>query len=176
MKSVLPVLVLSLISFCLLAQQNDCEFYIQAENTRKKVRQSLYPLDFGVSESIVVSVKIHDKGKPGIIEFVFDFEDTSGLPVELGSTLTIKFTDHTAWSIIASTRKVKSSIVYFTISDTGSRTTTTNHSKNANLSLTEKLSKIDIRSFEIYTDYKQREILVAETKAVIIKKTILCLL
>jgi len=159
-----------------VAQQNDCDFYIQQDQSRKKVRRSVYPLDFGVSESIDVSIKINDKGAPGIIEFVLDFEDSSGLPVELGSTLTIKFTDHTTFSIIASSRKVKSSIIYFTISETGSRTSATSNSNKTDRFLTDKLSNVHIRTFEITADYKQREIPVAETKSAIIKKTITCLL
>jgi hypothetical protein len=165
-----------MMSFWVAAQQSDCSFYIEQDQTRKKVRHSVYPLNFTVTENIDISIKINDKGTPGIIEFVFDFEDTSGLPVELGSTLTIKFTDHTTWSIIASTRKVKSSIVYFTLSETSSNTSTANHSPKADITLTDKLSKADISTFEITADYKQREIPVAETKSAIIKRTILCLL
>lgn len=172
----LTTFFLFIISFCVVAQETDCHFYIEQDQTRKKVTHSVYPFDFNVNESITVSIKINDKGTRGILEFVVDFEDTSGLPVELGSTLTIKFIDHTSYSIIASSRKVKSSIVYFTISETGSHASTSNHSNKADRFLTDKLSKVDIRAFEIIADYKPREIPVAETQSAILKKTILCLL
>lgn len=176
LKSLVIIFFLSIANFCLVAQSSDCAFYVASDQPRKKIRHSIYPLNFTITENINASLKINDKGSSNTIELVLDFEDKSGLPTELGTTLSIKFSDHTTYSIIASSRKIKPSIVYFTISETGSRTSTTNHSNKADRFLTDKLSTVDIRTFEITADYKQREIPVAETKSEIIKKTILCLL
>lgn len=135
----------------------------------------MYPLGFPVTENIEVLININDKGRPGQIEIVFDFEDRSGLPVEMGSTLTIKFIDNTTYSFIASSRKLKSSKMYFTIAEAGSQTATSYSNKSDNL-LTDKLLKVDIHSFEISAEYKKREITINETKSAIIKNTIRCLL
>jgi len=158
-----------------VAQQSDCSFYIEQDKTQKKVSHSLYPLNFIITESIDVTLNISDKGSPNSIELIFDFSDTSGLPTELGSTLIIKFTDGTSCSIIARTKKINSSIIYFTLVEKGSNSSLTSPSGKNDAFITDKLSKVDIRELMIMADYKQREILIPETKAAIIKNTIQCL-
>ena len=159
-----------------MAQQSDCSFYIELDQTRKKVRHSLYPLNFTVTESIDVTLNISDKGSPNILELIFDFNDTSGLPTELGSTLLIKFTDGTSCSIIARTKKASSGIIYFTLAEKESHSSQNSQlSNNNDVYITDKLSKTDISTLVIMADYKQREILIPETKAAIIKNTIQCL-
>jgi len=148
-----------------MAQTSDCAFYVQSDQTRKKISHSVYPLNFTITENIDVALTINDKGSPNTIELIFDFDDKSGLPTELGSTLYIKFIDGTTHSLLARTKKDNASIVYFTIIESGT----------LDLSLfIEKLSKIDITAFIITADYQQRVVLIPETKAVIIKKTINC--
>lgn len=159
-----------------MAQGGECNFYIHQSESRKKVRYSSYPMNFSVTESMEVLISLNDKGMPGTIEIVFDFEDSSGLPVEPGSTLSIKFVDNTTYSIIASVRKIKSSIAYFTLPEARSHPTTNKQSNPADTFLADKLSKVEIRAFEISADYKKREIPITETKSAIIKNTILCLL
>jgi len=148
------------------AQTSDCAFYIESDQTRKQIRQSFYPLNFSVTDNMVVMLKINDKGSPNTIELILDFEDESGLPTELGSMLSIKFIDGTSNSIIARTKKANTSIIYFTLNETGSKD---------DPFMIEKLSKNNIRALVIIADYKQREILIPETKAAILKKIILCL-
>ncbi len=134
------------------------------------MRHSSYPLNFAVTETIEVTLKINDKGSPHTIELMFDFEDTSGLPPELGSTLLIKFIDDTSYSIIAQTKKASSATIYFTLVEKGAS------SNKDHDFITAKLSKVDIAALEITADYRRREIPVPETKAAIIKKTIRCLM
>lgn len=159
----------------MVAQQSDCSFYIEKNKTRKKVFHSLYPLSFIITETIDVTLNISDKGSPGTIELIFDFSDTSGLPTEMGSTLIIKFTDGTSCSIIARTKKTNSSIIYFTLVEKGSNSSLTLHSGKNDGFITDKLSKVYISELIIMADYKQRKILIPETKAAIIKNTIQCL-
>jgi hypothetical protein len=150
-----------------LAQTSDCAFYVEADQTRKKVRHSTYPLNFSVTDKIDVTLKINDKGNANTIELLFDFEDASGLPTELGSTLSIKFIDGTTHSIIARTKKEKASVIYFALNEAVTKD---------DRFLIDKLSNVDIATLAIIADYKQREILIPETKSAIIKKTIRCLL
>ena len=150
-----------------MAQTSDCAFYVASDQSRKKIRHSLYPLNFVVTENIDVTLKINNKGSSNTIELVLDFEDKSELPTELGSTLSIKFIDGTVHSILARTRKVNASVIYFTLFESGSK---------GDRVLLEKLSKVDITALAIIADYKQREIPIPETKASIVKKTIQCLL
>ena len=166
LKSTLIIFFLSIANFCLMAQTSDCAFYVASDQSRKKVRHSLYPLNFVVTENIDVTLKINDKAAPNTVELIFDFEDKSGLPTELGSTLSIKFTDGTTHSIITRTKKVKTSVIYFTLIEPSSKD---------DRSLINKLSKIEIASLVIIADAKQREIRIPETKAAIIRKTVLCL-
>jgi hypothetical protein len=149
-----------------VAQTSDCAFYVGADQTRKKIRHSLYPLNFVVTENIDVTLKINDKGATNTIEFIFDFDDKSGLPTELGSTLSIKFIDGTIHSILARTKKANASMIYFTLIESDSKD---------NRSLIDKLSKVEISDLTIIADYKQREIYIPATKASIVKKTIQCL-
>ena len=121
LKSLLFIFFLSIVIFCVVAQTSDCAFYVASDQSRKKVRHSLYPLNFVVTENIDVTLKINDKAAPNTVELIFDFEDKSGLPTELGSTLSIKFTDGTTHSIITRTKKVKTSIIYFTLIEPSSK-------------------------------------------------------
>lgn len=166
LKSLLIIFFLSITNFCLVAQTSDCAFYVESDQTRKKIQHSLYPLSFVITENIDVTLKITNKGAPNTIELIFDFNDKSGLPTELGSTLSIKFIDGTSHSIIARTKKANASMIYFTMIDSGSE---------YNQSLIDKLSKVDIAALAIIADYKQREIDIPETKASIVKQTIQCL-
>lgn len=166
LKSLLIISFLCSANLCVAAQTSDCTFYVESDQTRKMIRNSLYPLNFVITENIDATLKINDKGAPNTIGFIFDFEDKSGLPTELGSTLYIKFIDGTTHSIIMRTKKVKTSIIYFTLIEPSSKD---------NRSLINRLSKVDIVSLAIIADYKQREIFIPKTKAVIIRKTILCL-
>jgi hypothetical protein len=163
-------------SWSLKAQEGDCSFYIKQSESRKKIRYSSYPLNFNVAESLEVLININDKGMPGHLEIKFDFDDRSGLPVEPGSTLSIKFIDNTTYSIIANTRNIKSSTAYFTLSEANSHRSANNGTNAQDKLLTDKLSKVDIRAFEISADDKKREITITDTKSDIIKKTIHCLL
>lgn len=164
MKSLLLILYLSSLPLCLAGQDNECSFYVGTDNKhpRKKIRHSLYPLNFTVTESIDVTLNISDKGSRNIIELIFDFNDKGGLPVELGNMLTLNFMDGTSISALARTRKVYSSIVYFTF----------HHQSSKNDTLLEKLSDMDILSFEITADYEKRKIPIPATKAAILKETI----
>jgi hypothetical protein len=166
LKSLPIIFFLSIANSCLFAQTKDCAFYVESDQTRKKIRHSLYPLNFVVTENIEVTLKINDKGSHHIIELMFDFEDASGLPTELGSTLAIKFKDGTTHSIIARTKKVNASMIYFTLTESGLKDTR---------SLIEKLSNVEIAVLTIIADYKSREISIPETKASIIRQTIQCL-
>jgi len=165
LKSLLIIFLLSIADFCLMAQTSDCAFYVESNHTRKKIRHSIYPLNFKINENISVSLKMNDKGSSNTIELVLDFEDKSGLPTELGSTLSINFADGTTHSVIARTKKINTSVVYFTLNNTDS-----------NDRFLDKLSKVDIVTLVIRADYEQREISIPETKASIVKKTIQCLL
>jgi hypothetical protein len=160
---------MSVTPLCLVAQQNDCDFYVESdhERTKNKIKYSSYSLNFAVTETIDVKLKLSTKRSQNIVELVLDFEDMSGLPTELGSTLSIKFIDGTTHSIIARTKKTSASVIYFTISESG---------LEYDRSIIGKLSKVDISVLAIVADYEQREIFIPETKATILKKTIQCLL
>jgi len=166
LKSLFIIFLLSIASSCLLAQTSECAFYVESDQTRKKIRHSLYPLNFSVTENINVILKINNKGSANTIELMFDFEDASGLPTDLGNTIAIKFIDGSSYSIIARTKKVKASVIYFALKEVGTK---------EDRFLIDKLSNVDIAAFEIIVDYKQRKILIPETKAAIIKMTIRCL-
>lgn len=119
-----------------------------------------------------VALKLSENGSGNIIELMLDFDDKSGLPMELGSTLTIKFIDDTKYSIIARTKKITSSAIYFTLVDKKVNAT----SRKNDTTFAEKLMNVNILSLEIIADYQPREISMPGTKATIIKKTIQCLM
>lgn len=150
----------------MVAQTSDCSFYIKADQSQKKIRHSLYPLTFAITENIDLTLKINDEGARNTIELIFDFDDKSRLPIELGSKLSIQFIDGTTYSIIARTKKINASIIYFTLTESGPKD---------NRSLIEKLSDEEIAVLTIIADYKSRKICVPETKASIMRQTIECL-
>ena len=151
-----------------MAQERDCDHFVETvtKPIRKKIRQSSYPFDFAVDQDIRVTLKISDRGMPNTLDLMLDFNDHSGLPTALGSTLSLRFVDGTSYSIIARTKNVKVSMIYFALNAS---------SKQEHLPLIEKLSRIDLRAMEIAADDTVREITIPETKAVIIRRSISCI-
>lgn len=152
----------------MLAQESDCDHYVETvtKPIRKKIRQSCYPFDFAVDQDIPVTLKISDRGIPNTLDLMLDFNDYNGLPTALGSTLSLRFVDGTSYSIIARTKNIKTSMIYFALNSL---------SKQEHLHLIDKLSRIDLRAMEITADYLLREIIIPDTKAVIIRKSVSCL-
>jgi len=150
-----------------MAQKNECSHYVETvtKPVRKKIRQSLYPLDFVVDEHLQATQKMSDRGLPNTIDLMLDFNDRSGLPAALGSTLSLQFVDGTSYSIIARTRKANTSTIYFAL----------NALKKEHVQLIEKLSHVDLRALEITVDDTARAITIPDTKAVIIRRSISCI-
>ncbi len=171
-KSIL-LLTLCFISQFLLAQEDDCAFYIEKikKAKYKTIRTSHYPLDFVVSENLTMSLEFSDSGTDGLY-LIVKFMDKKGYQVELGNILTLEFADGSQSAFISRSKRLSTSTATFTLWQATSKEIS---STKYDPSRFEKLCQENISALSLWADYEVRRIQIPQTQSEIIQKIIQCL-
>jgi len=171
-KSIL-LLTLYFIPQFLLAQEDDCGFFIEQirKAKYKTIRTSHYPLNFEVSENLAMSLGFSDRGTDGLY-LILKFMDKKGYQVELGNILTLEFADGSQSAFISRSKRLSTSTATFTLWQATSQEIT---STRYDTSSYEKLCQENISALSLWADYEVRRIQIPQTQSEIIRKIIQCL-
>lgn len=171
-KSIL-LLTLCFIPQFLLAQEDDCAFYIEQirKNKYKTISTSNYPLDFVVSENLTMSLGFSDHGTDGLY-LILKFMDKKGYQVELGNILTFEFADGSQSAFISRSKRLSTSTATFTLWQAASKEISSTKYDPLRY---EKLCQKNISALSLWADYEVRRIQIPETQSEIIRKIIQCL-
>jgi len=171
-KSIL-FLALCFLHQSLLAQEDECAFYIEKikKAKYKTIRISHYPLDFVVSENLAMSLGFSDRGTDGLY-LMLKFLDKKGYQVELGNILTLEFADGSQSAFISRSKRLSTSTATFTLWQATSQEIT---STKYDTSSYEKLCQENISALSLWADYEIRRIQIPETQSEIIRKILQCL-
>lgn len=165
-------LAFCLLNTLLLAQQDDCTFYLETiRKKNKSINTSNYPLDFEVSENLKMALRFSDNGATGV-NLTVKFTDQKGYPVELGNILTLDFADGSQSAFILRSKRMSTSTATFTLWQATSKQLAPDNPDEARC---EKLCQVNITAFSLTAYYEIRKIQVPQTKSEIIRKIIQCL-
>jgi hypothetical protein len=171
-KSIL-FLALCFIPQFLLAQEDECAFYIEKikKAKYKTIRTSHYPLDFVVSENLAMSLGFSDSGTDGLY-LILKFMDKKGYQVELGNILTLEFEDGTQSAFISRSKRLSTSTATFTLWQATSKEISSTKYDPVRY---EKLCQENISALSLWADYEVRRVQIPQTQSEIIQKIIQCL-
>jgi hypothetical protein len=173
------VLLIFLTSALLLtsafAQSNDCDYWTTEKRVnRKTVRKSKEAIIFSISETTKAELLFHNSGKSNTLLAEFIFLDKSGYVLELGSILTLNFSDGTHVDVVASSRRSFSSVALFALLKPANKTARKVMAYDDKL-FYDKLTQIDIVSFLYTVDSKKVKIEFSKAKSELVKLIIPCL-
>lgn len=161
---------------CLGQTQAECDYWtLRVEKSAHKIiYQSKTPLLFHVSEKVDAELTLANSGELNTLSAEIIFREQSGYFVDLGSMLSLYFSDDSRVDIIATQVKSFPSSALFTLLKPSGKGTKKIMTYEDQL-FYNKLTSVNLRSLGYTVAYKKRIIPVSEANAELIKIMVRCL-